>query len=93
MTLHCRTVLGRQGPRALLTSISALIFLGADRGGVRENNTRIFESRASKFLKDTTTIALGQIIPLLAAYLFMVTDRDYLQAKTSLAEQSLAVTS
>jgi flagellar biosynthesis protein FliQ len=50
----------------------------------------MFESRASQFVKDTTTITLGLVIPLLAAYVFTVTEGDYLQAKTSLAEQSLA---
>jgi hypothetical protein len=75
-------------------------FIGADRGGVRKNNDKTFEARAAHFATwlgsqgyddvAVTTITSGQVIPLLAAYLFTVTEGNNLQAKTELTEQTLA---
>jgi hypothetical protein len=66
-------------------------FLGADRGGVRKNNDSTFEARAAHFATwlgtqgyddvSVTSITPGQVVPLLAAYLFTVTEGEKLASK------------
>jgi hypothetical protein len=114
-TLNRRTVLGLRYSRCLpyARHVQALPsparatyesfrshFLGADRGGVRKNNDRTFEARATHFATwrgtqgyddvSVTSITPGQVFPLLAAYLFTVTEGANLQAKTDLTEQTFA---